>query len=112
MNTKSLGLTLTLAIAAILLGISTGIPSAAEAAPPACKGPNKDDPRCGGGGDNTDPALYIVDWVGGVALNRVAGNSGGDDGSPHDLLGDGQYWTAVNKIAGHGGCYDKVRVES
>ena len=55
------GVASTLFVASILtFGVSTGIPSAAEAAAPACKGPNKNDPGCPGGGDDgsaADPAF-------------------------------------------------------
>ncbi len=46
------GVTSTLFVALILtFGISTSIPSAAEAAPPDCKGPNKGGPNCPAGDD-------------------------------------------------------------
>ena len=44
-------ISLTLVIAVMTLGVSTGIPSVAEAGgPPACKGTNKNDPDCSGAG--------------------------------------------------------------
>ena len=45
------GVASTLFVASILtFGVSTGVPSVAEAAPPACKGHNKNDPGCPGVG--------------------------------------------------------------
>ena len=50
------GVASTLFVASILtIGVSTGIPSSAEAAAPACKGPNKNDPGCPGGGGEDPP---------------------------------------------------------
>jgi hypothetical protein len=51
------GIASTLFATSILtIGVSTSIPPAAEAAPPACKGSNKNDPACpGGGGGGEDP---------------------------------------------------------
>ena len=58
------GVASTLFVASILtFGVSTGIPSAAEAAAPACKGPNKNDAGCPGSGDGgsaADPAFAYV----------------------------------------------------
>ena len=62
------GVASSLFVASILtFGVSTGIPSAAEAAAPACKGPNKNDPGCPGGGgedpppSDPNPAIAYVD---------------------------------------------------
>ena len=56
LRTVVAGVASTLFVASILtIGVSTGIPSAAEAAAPACKGPNKNDPGCPGGGGEDPP---------------------------------------------------------
>ena len=79
---KSLGLTLTLAIALITFGYTSpsfaGKKCDADPTHPSCK----DDTGGGGGGGggDTDPALYIVEWSGDV--------EGNNEGSP---------WAAVNK---------------
>ena len=78
------GVASTLFIASILtFGVTTGIPSAAEAAAPPCKGPNKNDPGCpGGGGEDPPPPPD----PGGSADPQVAYRDGGifianDDGT-------------------------------
>ncbi len=77
------GVASSLFVASILtFGVSTGIPSAAEAAAPACKGPNKNDPGCPGGGDDggsaADPAFAYVKPANGsnkIALANADGSA-------------------------------------
>ena len=89
------GVASTLFVASILtFGVSTGIPSAAEAAAPACKGPNKNDPGCPGGGDGgtgettcatstTFPAFVYWDASGGTGARLTLSDAEG--GCTHAL---------------------------
>ncbi len=74
----------TLIVASILMfGVSTGVPSAAEAAPPACKGHNKNDPSCPGVG-GLGGVKYTAQLTGGSSPMPGAFEFGSEDVTPNE----------------------------